>query len=90
MAKSAFARALPCSPVSRTWVSPGQLPGGERSGWEGDHISLVKVEDKVKVKTEVKIEVKIEVKRRGLEGDHSLNAHQQENLACEQEHNQRR
>jgi len=43
---------------------------------------LVKVEDKVKVKTEVK--------RRGLEGDHSLNAHQQENLACEQEHNQRR
>ena len=43
---------------------------------------MVKVEDKLKVKTEVK--------RRGLEGDHSLNAHQQENLACEQEHNQRR
>jgi len=43
---------------------------------------LVEVEDKVKVK--------IEVKRSGLEGDHSLNAHQQENLACEQEHNQRR
>jgi len=43
---------------------------------------LVKVEDKLKVK--------IEVKRSGLEGDHSLNEHQQENLACEQEHNQRR
>ena len=82
LAKSAFARALPCSPVSRTWASPGQLPGGERSGWEGDHISLVEVEDKLKVK--------IEVKRRGLEGDHSLNEHQQENLDCEQEHNQRR
>ena len=47
---------------------------------------MVKVEDKVKVKTKVKVKVK----RRGLEGDHSLNAHQQENLACEQEHNQRR
>jgi len=78
LAKSAFARALPCSPVSRTWASPGQLPGGERSGWEEDHISLVKVEDKLKVK-------KID-----MEGDLSLNEHQQENLDCEQEHNQRR
>merc|ERR1712126_700692 len=59
-AKSAFVKALPCSPVSRTWASPGQLLGGERSGWEGDHISTVKVEDKVKVKTEVKTEVKRE------------------------------
>ena len=43
---------------------------------------MVKVEDKLKVKTEVK---KID-----MEGDLSLNEHQQENLACEQEHNQRR
>ena len=42
------------------------------------------------VKVEDKFEDKVKVKRRGLEGDHSLNAHQQENLACEQEHNQRR
>ena len=43
---------------------------------------MVEVEDKLKVK--------IEVKRRGLEGDRSLNEHQQGNLDCEQEHNQRR
>jgi len=43
---------------------------------------LVKVEDKLKVKSEVK---KID-----MEGDLSLNEHQQGNLDCEQEHNQRR
>ena len=43
---------------------------------------MVEVEDKLKVKTEVK---KID-----MEGDLSLNEHQQGNLDCEQEHNQRR
>ena len=43
---------------------------------------MVEVEDKLKVKTEVK---KID-----MEGDLSLNEHQQGNLACKQEHNQRR
>ena len=38
----------------------------------------------------VKVEDKLKVKKIDMEGDLSLNEHQQGNLDCEQEHNQRR